>query len=369
MSPKPRNKENRGLPQRWALKHGSYYYRPRDYEKPQFDNKCFFKLGKTYAEALRAFSERIDFDGDAATMRGLAEKYAIEVLAHKAPQTQKSQGRCMKRIVAVFEDAKVDAIESHKIYEYRNFIGKKHGHKSANLDLELLSHMFTKAIEWGVRRKMHPMTNKQVTKFTLAARDRYVEDWELEAFLSTASDFIYGYVLLKGLTGLDKGDLLSIRTSGIGKEGLTVSARKKTKTKRGTKRERFFPYVDPETGENTGIEEVLAKITSAKGRPDITPYLFCTVRGKDRGKPYIKEDGTTNGFDSIWQRAMKKALAETSLQESFTEHDLRAKVASDAETDEEAQRQMDHSSPNITRKVYRRKAIQMPVAKGFKGRR
>ncbi len=63
---------------------------------------------------------------------------------------------------------------------------------------------------------------------------------------------------------------------------------------------------------------------------------------------------------------MKKALAETKLSVSFTEHDLRAKVGSDAETDEDAQRQLDHASVQMTRKVYRRKAVTMPVAKGFK---
>jgi integrase len=80
--------------------------------------------------------------------------------------------------------------------------------------------------------------------------------------------------------------------------------------------------------------------------------LFCT---RD-GKPYIDEQGTTSGFDSVWQRFMKKALAETNLEERFTEHDLRAKVASDSKDSEQARKRMGHTSSAVTERVYRRKA-------------
>ena len=57
------------------------------------------------------------------------------------------------------------------IYQYRDYIDKTESKKKYNLDHEVLSHMFTKAIEWGLR-KDHPMTGKKVTKFTLKSRDR-----------------------------------------------------------------------------------------------------------------------------------------------------------------------------------------------------
>ncbi|MGK0441828.1 MAG: hypothetical protein ACJA0N_001629 [Pseudohongiellaceae bacterium] len=47
---------------------------------------------------------------------------------------------------------------------------------------------------------------------------------------------------------------------------------------------------------------------------------------------------------------MKMAFAETKLENKFTKHDLRAKVGSDADTDEPAQRQLDHTSPATTHK-------------------
>lgn len=61
-----------------------------------------------------------------------------------------------------------------------------------------------------------------------------------------------------------------------------------------------------------------------------------------------------NGFDSIWRRFLNKALKETKLTERFTEHDLRAKVASDLDS-EYARKLLGHSNIEITERVYRRK--------------
>nr|VFJ75199.1 MAG: hypothetical protein BECKFM1743A_GA0114220_108172 [Candidatus Kentron sp. FM]VFJ75249.1 MAG: hypothetical protein BECKFM1743C_GA0114222_108312 [Candidatus Kentron sp. FM]VFK21616.1 MAG: hypothetical protein BECKFM1743B_GA0114221_108001 [Candidatus Kentron sp. FM] len=47
-----------------------------------------------------------------------------------------------------------------------------------------------------------------------------------------------------------------------------------------------------------------------------------------------EETGTADGWDSLWQRFMERVL--TRVTERFTEHDLRAKCASDAEILEQA---------------------------------
>lgn len=364
MTPKKRNQENRPLPKRWRLKHGAYYYRVPPGLEHLWDNKTEFRLGKTLSSAHREFADRVQYFEKTTRMEQICDRYLIEVVSTKAPATQKSNHYSLKRIRKTFEGNDVALIEPVHIYQYRDHVGRTESKKKANLDLEVLSHMFTKSIEWGIRND-HPMTNKKVVKFSLASRDRYVEDWELDCLLSVANPTIKAYIQLKGLTGLDKGDMLSIKTSGIKKDRLVVDARKKTKTKRNSNRERYFPFTN-DAGNSTGIKEALDDILSLPGRPHITQYLFCTTHGKNRGRAYIKECGTTSGFDSIWQRAMKKALEKTDLIEPFTEHDLRAKVGSEITTDEEAQRQLDHANVSTTRKIYRRKAILMPVAKGFK---
>ena len=91
-----------------------------------------------------------------------------------------------------------------------------------------------------------------------------------------------------------------------------------------------------------------------------SPWLFSTRTGQG----YMSENGRSNSFDSIWQRFMAKALKETKLTERFTEHDLRAKVASDNDINR-AQQLLGHSSPEITNRIYRRKAeLIAPLRRG-----
>ena len=66
-----------------------------------------------------------------------------------------------------------------------------------------------------------------------------------------------------------------------------------------------------------------------------------------------------DGFRAIWQRAMRKHVE--SGWERFTEHDLRAKVASDSESLDLAQARMGHQTPNTTSRVYRRGPLEVAV--------
>ena len=50
---------------------------------------------------------------------------------------------------------------------------------------------------------------------------------------------------------------------------------------------------------------------------------------------------------------MAKALKETALEERFTEHDLIAKVRSDADSDLDAQKPLAHAGVALTSKPYR----------------
>jgi integrase len=57
----------------------------------------------------------------------------------------------------------------------------------------------------------------------------------------------------------------------------------------------------------------------------------------------------------MWQRFMDRVLAETKVRERFTEHDLRAKVGSDAVSLERARALLQHADSRTTERVYRRK--------------
>lgn len=80
--------------------------------------------------------------------------------------------------------------------------------------------------------------------------------------------------------------------------------------------------------------------------------LFCNKYGQS----YVRDNGIASGFHSVWRRSMDKALKLTELSERFTEHDITAKTASDAETLEQAAKLRGHLDKATTQKTYRRKA-------------
>lgn len=334
--PRKRSKDNQGLPNRWRIKHGAYYYRVPPGEESNWNGKQDFRLGKTLHEAHSTFAKHIKQYEHASTMAELLDRYALEVVPLKAPATQRGNVMSLETLRRIFGDNKISAIKPKHCYQFRDYRSKT-SVVGANRDLEVLSHAFTKAIEWGLIDE-HPMKGK-VLKNPVRPRKRYVSDQELIEALSVASPFLRSYVRLKLLLGLRKGDMLRIKLADLKKDGIHVHQSKTGKSV-------IYEWTP-------AVREAIEEIKAQTG-PVASIYLFSTRRGQ----PYIKEDGTTSGFDSIWQRFMKKALAETGLSERFTEHDLRAKAASDT-TAEHAKELLGHSSQAVTERVYLRKPKQI----------
>ncbi|VVE10162.1 integrase [Pandoraea terrae] len=62
---------------------------------------------------------------------------------------------------------------------------------------------------------------------------------------------------------------------------------------------------------------------------NISPWLFCNREGVG----YINEKtGRAGGWESLWRNFMDRVMTETKVTVPFNEHDIRAKVASDAES-------------------------------------
>ncbi|MDA0780637.1 MAG: tyrosine-type recombinase/integrase [Rickettsiales bacterium] len=335
-----RNKENKGLPKRWQYKHNAYYYRVPVGQEHLWDWKTIYRLGKTLSEAHREYANKVEIKHNANTIGDLLDEYAIKIIPFKAPKTRKDNYAQLKRLKLVFGEAHLIDIKPMHIYRYYNERAAK---VAAKREIALLSHAFTVAVEWGYLSR-HPFKG-QVTLKNNAPRDRYIEDWEIEQCSKLTQRaqrggvlMIQAYINLKLLTGLRKTDLLKIELSDITNDGLYVQTSK-------TSKKALYLWTD----------DFRAAIKTAKTvRPvDISKYLFCTKYGKS----YLNEDGTTSGFDSMWQRFMKRLIVETDVNETFTEHDLRAKAASDLETDERAQELLGHSNVLLTKKVYRRKLV------------
>lgn len=336
-----RSKNNAGLPKRWRYRYGSYYYLVPKGEEEHWDGKTEFKLGRTLARAHEVFAQRLVAQEDKSTMAALIDRYTREVTPTKSPRTRKDEVEIFKRLRAMVGSSRAAAFQTHHCYQVYEAL-KPRGLTTANRHMEKLSHLFTKGLEWGSVHA-HPMVQKFRKEHPEPNRT-YVSDEQLQAALKAAPPLIKAYVELKLLTGLRMSDMLRLKVRDWDKnEGLKVTP---SKTRKSSGVSLIF---EPTPALEAAIDAILAL-----PRPHITEYLFCTRSGD----PYLKPDGTMNGFQSIWQRWQAK------LEHRFKERDIRVKVGSDQETDAEAARILGHAPGSATtRKHYRAKPLKVRPAR------
>jgi integrase len=103
-------------------------------------------------------------------------------------------------------------------------------------------------------------------------------------------------------------------------------------------------------------------VLSAEMPPTLAEHVACS-----KYHPPVKKQQFLGGICGTVCRPMTRkrnkennglparVLKETAVTERFTEHDLRAKVGSDAESLERARQLLAHADSKITQRVYRRK--------------
>lgn len=328
-----------------------------------WDGKKLFRLGASLHEASRVWEERMreatqQDDQRVKTIGQLLDRYAREIIPTKSPASQVSNRNQMGKVREVFGSMPLVPFKPQLIYQFVEARSKKKldpasgrergGKITAHREVELLSHAFTKAVEWGYIDR-HPFKG-EVRLQGEQPRTRYVEDWEIIEALKLDSRrkkgsilMIQAYLRLKLLTGLSQGDLLRLQPDQHFKEDGIHNVRHKIAKKVG--KVTIYQWSD---------ELKLAVNMALEARPKKdSKFLFCTRTGEG----YIDEAvGRSSAWKSMWQRFMARLLKETKVTESFTEHDLRAKVGSDAESIEHAQALLAHADPSTTKRVYRRKA-------------
>lgn len=341
--PKKRSAENKGLPERWRFAHGAYYYRVPPGQESAWNGKQMFRLGKTLPEAYKEWAKRLEYVSKAGTIGELLDRYALEVVPTKAACTQVGNASHIKRLRAVFGHMPLSSIEPKDVYKYAD---KRNSKVNARQEIGVLSHAYTKAVQWGYINR-HPFKG-EVRLAGEKPRTRYVEDSEIIACLALdpfrkkgSISAIQAYIRLKLLTGLRQGDLLRLSESMLMEDGIHVTPRK---TRASSGKRTIYEWT----------EELRAAVKMAQdARPNRkSEYLFCNRRGEC----YVdEENGRAYGWSSMWQRFMARVLEETEVKERFTEHDLRAKTSSDAESVEHARALLSHVNSNITTRIYRRK--------------
>lgn len=364
MGRKRTDSNNKGLPPRWRFTRNAYYYQVPPGNERMWDGKKTFRLGKTLAEAHRMWAERVEVAKNVRTVGNLLDRYEKEIVPTKAKSTQSLNHIYIKNLRSVFGHFPLNDLEPQHIYQYVEKRRKKcvcddgktrGGLPAARREVAMFSDAYTKAVQWGYI-KTHPFKGQIVLEGE-RPRERYIEDWELKEFFSLkpmsrrdSTLTIQAYTVIKLLTGLRTQDLLSLKTSQFTDEGIAV---KPLKTRKSSGKEITIEW-------SKTLREAVKYALEV--RPvDISPYLFC----KRNGEPFYNEGKTdpTSGWKSCFKRYMERVIRETSLKEKFTDHDLRAKCASDMESTEAAQKLLAHTSVEMTKKAYRRAPVKVAPAK------
>ncbi|MEM7468219.1 MAG: tyrosine-type recombinase/integrase [Pseudomonadota bacterium] len=310
-------KKDKHLPKNVYMRSGGYYF--VDYEGK------WHNLGRNFALAMQKYGLLADAR-HCETMSEVIDRYLREIAPLKAESTYKDNIKQSKYLRAAFGRMRPVQVTPKMVYQYMDERGKN-SQVQANREIALLSHMFKKAIRWGFV-STNPV--KGIERFKEKPRERYVTDEEFNAFKDFAGPEIAAYLDFKLLTGLRKGDILRLKRSDIQDDGIHAYISKTRKTI-------VIEWTD-------ALRDAVDAILNLK-KPIYSISLFRTRRGQ----PY-----SVDGFNSIWQRKMRKALEEGVLKERFTDHDIRAKTGSDT-SEAHAVELLAHDDPRTTKKHYRRK--------------
>ncbi|CAB3729695.1 hypothetical protein LMG22037_05469 [Paraburkholderia phenoliruptrix] len=341
--PRPRSKENKGLPKRWRNINGVYYYAVPPGLEESWDGKQLFRLGTTLPEAYQVWADRVGAIDNAKTIQQLLDRYAMEVVPKKEVTTQAHNAVAIKKLSAILGKMTLLSIKPKHIYQY---IDKRSAKVAAKREIEVLSHAFTKAVQWGYLDK-HPFKG-EIRLEGEKPRTRYVEDWEIVECLSIEARrkkgsvlAVQSYIRIKLLTGMRRGDLLRLTMSSLQEDGIHVQP---GKTENTTGKRLIYEWSDE-------LKEAVQ--TAKNARPvQFSPFLFCNRQGSCY---FNEESGRAGGWDTMWRNFMRRVRTETEAKEHFTEHDLRAKCASDAESLERAKQLLSHADSKTTERIYRRR--------------
>lgn len=263
----------------------------------------------------------------ARTLGDLLDAYLADTIRRQqvgelSPTTAADYRRCIDSLRPIWERVEVASVDAPMLYEWHEARGEG-SRTRANRELSVLAEAFTLAVRRGWSRD-NPV--KHVRRFSERPRDRYVTDADFAAVYAVAGETVRAAMLLATVTGLRQGDILRLRRDQFGESGLIVLTSKTGKALH--------------IGWSPGLR--LAVIAAAEARPDMMPpTLLCTAQGRPL---------TSDGFRTLWHRAMTTAVDSGALAARFTFHDLRAKAGSEARD----WRLLGHSDERTFRRVYDR---------------
>jgi integrase len=259
------------------------------------------------------------------TVNQILDRYVRDCMEELAPRTQRDYLKHIRRLREWFGERIASELKPRDFSTFIDIKGR--GRFNRNKTLAVLSAAFTQAVQrwyWIDRNVL-----RDVWRHPSKPRDRLVIDAEFASMRASAPLRIQLMMDLALNTGQRQGDLLTMRWDAI-KDGAWHLQQGKTG-------KRMAITLSP------NLKRVLGKCMQLPDCGNPREYVILN----ESGMPY-----TSDGFRSIWQRAMRSWVRRGNTR--FTFHDLRAMCATQCETIEEASKLLGHSSLQMTRRVYRR---------------
>lgn len=309
--PRQRHKDQ-NLPTRVYRKGGAFYY-------VSHANR-WIRLGATLPEMYSHYAEVLR-DADRKPLKALFDRYTVEVLPSKAPKTRHEQLRQLTALADVFGGCYPEAVKPSDVARY---LDQRSAKIAANREIALLSHVFRKAIRWGLVES-NPCQGVERNKEK--PDGRYIDDGEFWAVHEQAPVHIRSAMELAYLTGQRQADVLDLQ--------------------RGHLRDTGIYFRQAKTGKELIVRwspELRAAVDRALGAPCSIASVWLIHNRK--GQKY-----TSSGFQGMWQKLMHRCLAEKVVQHRFTFRAIRAKARSDGPD----KRLLGHSNPDAMSRIYMRK--------------
>lgn len=307
-----KRKHDKNLPQRVYHRRGAYYFvDPAGKWHP---------LGKEFSAAMVAWAAKCPDRKSEGTIEHLIARFEVDELPTKAKATQEGRRQEFKRIRKAFGAMLPEEIEPHHVWNYWT---KSNKGEQTRHEIRALSALMTYARRVGARTRPNPCFGLQLPQSK--PRNRYVTDAEFLKVRDLAQPMV-GYAMnLAFLAGVDLGTVLRLERRHIIEDGIQFE-----RGKTGA-----LQLIEWSEDLRLTVKALLAE------RPQLRRALICNRKGQAY---------TPSGFKSQWQRLMRRVKKE----ERFHFHDLRAKSASDDETDQGAADRLGHADVKLTRRIYRR---------------
>lgn len=312
-----RRTRDKHLPRGVYLRHGAYWHVRREGGKQRWT-----RLGTEYPSALAELSRILAGIAQDSTVTSLLARYAANELPRKALSSQRNERYRLRPLAKAFGHMDPGDIAPNHVWQYWRERGEN---SEARHEIRLLSAVMTFARRIGMLSRPNPCHGLRLPGEK--PRERYVTDEEFLAVRALAPSMVRYAMDLALLCGMDRSTILTLERRHITDAGLAFTRRK------------------------TGEQQVIRWSDDLRGTVDALlhepPRLRAALICTREGKPY-----TPDGFKTLWHRTMSAYVDAGGQRWHF--HDLRAKSASDADSDQAAADRLGHQSAALTRRVYRR---------------